>query len=96
MTADVIQHQGDITFIYFTFIFIYFKLFKLYCSNITSCSFKITFIHFVRTEKKVSALTKEIKSLQKSKGTSSEEYNARKLYEENEFLKAQLDRTSRR
>nr|XP_034301676.1 CAP-Gly domain-containing linker protein 1 isoform X9 [Crassostrea gigas] len=47
------------------------------------------------TEKKVSALTKEIKSLQQSKGTSSEEYNARKLYEENEFLKAQLDRTSR-
>ncbi|XP_052719869.1 uncharacterized protein LOC128191702 [Crassostrea angulata] len=47
------------------------------------------------TEKKVYALIKEIKSLQKSKGTSSEEYNARKLYEENEFLKAQLDRTSR-
>lgn len=53
-------------------------------------------MHFIRTEKKVSALTKEIKSLQKSKGTSLDEYNARKLHDENEFLKAQLDRTSRR
>lgn len=41
-------------------------------------------------------MTKEIQKLKKSKGTSSEEYNARKLYEENEFLKAQLDRTSKR
>lgn len=47
-------------------------------------------------ERKVSDLTKEIKHLQKSKGTGLEEYNARKLYDENEFLKAQLDRTSRR
>ncbi|XP_065931947.1 putative leucine-rich repeat-containing protein DDB_G0290503 isoform X2 [Magallana gigas] len=49
----------------------------------------------LETDKRVSALTKEIKNLQKSKETSSEEYNARKLYEENEFLKAQLDRTSK-
>lgn len=45
------------------------------------------FIYFVRIEKKVFVFIKEIKSLQKLKGISLEEYNVRKFYEENEFLK---------